>query len=75
MITKRRSFRRYEWGFARTGRHGWKEWVMHRDDGPAVEWDTGEKEWYAHGRFLGWCGFGGAIFKTQAGRDAACNIP
>lgn len=48
---------------------------MHRDDGPAVEWDTGEKEWYAHGRFLGWCGFGGAIFKTQAGRDAACNIP
>ena len=24
-----------------------REW--HREDGPAIEWDDGDKEWYQHG--------------------------
>ena len=25
---------------------------LHREDGPAIEWANGDKEWYLHGEFL-----------------------
>ena len=34
--------------------NGDKEWYLngklHREDGPAVEWDNGHKEWYLNGK-------------------------
>jgi hypothetical protein len=35
-----------------------KRWTLngklHREDGPAVEWPNGQKEWYLHGEEVGW---------------------
>ena len=35
---------------------GYKVWCqnneLHREDGPAVEWTNGYKEWYINGEFL-----------------------
>ena len=36
-------------------RNGSREWYdkkgeLHREDGPAVEWNDGTKEWYRHGK-------------------------
>ena len=35
--------------------NGYKEWFLngelHREDGPAVEWNNGYKEWFLNGKF------------------------
>jgi len=38
-------------GFTVSGGRAWvdKEGWVHREDGPAMEWDSGFKGWYRHG--------------------------